>query len=200
MGVGAEGQHQRPRRARLAAHDVAAHLLHPGGVPRAAPQRRPEHGRDRDHRRHRDPARRPDPGLPDDPGARATTSATSSSSEVSLYDDATQAEIAALEERSARSRTSPTSTSSPRPQALEILAEAGTRTPRTILDELNRNPLPASFDVNARRRRQPRRGSQRDRRRPAPNGKPQPISPIIEKRLRLAQDEAQQDRAGDRAR
>ncbi len=43
-------------------------LLHPGGVPRAAPQRRAEHGGDRHHGRHRDPARRADPGLPDDPG------------------------------------------------------------------------------------------------------------------------------------
>ena len=43
-------------------------LLHPGGVPGPAPQRRPEHGGDRHHGRHRDPARRPDPDLPDDPG------------------------------------------------------------------------------------------------------------------------------------
>ena len=60
------GPDQRTRLADLS--DVKALLLHPGGIPRAAPQRRAEHGGDRHHGRHRDPARRADPDLPDDPG------------------------------------------------------------------------------------------------------------------------------------
>ena len=68
MGVGPEGQTNGHDTHDSPLLDVTTPLLHPGGVPRAAPQRRAEHGGDRHHGRHRDPARRADPDLPDDAG------------------------------------------------------------------------------------------------------------------------------------
>ncbi len=73
------GPDQRPRHASPCS-DVQARLLHPGGIPGAAPQRGAEHGGDRHHGRHRDPARRPHPGLPDDAGEERTGARTASSS------------------------------------------------------------------------------------------------------------------------
>ena len=98
MGVGPEGQ-TNGHDAHDSVLDVTTLLLHPGGFPGAAPQRRAEHGGDRHHGRHRDPARRADPDLPDDAGEERGGPRAASSSGSALYDDATAAEIAALRQR-----------------------------------------------------------------------------------------------------
>ena len=105
---------------------------------------------------------------------------------VPVYDDATQAEIAALE---TKLRSDPARrvgrASSPRARRSKNCKETSARRKaHELLTSSTHNPLPANFPVK------PDDAANLDRHRtavipPGPDGKPQPISPIIQpKRLR----------------
>ena len=96
---------------------------------------------------------------------------------VFLFDDATKSETAALQERIERVRNVASVEFVSKDQALKILRER--LKDKSILEELNSNPLPASFNVKLSNPDQA--DSVRSALQP-PNagGKPTPISPIIE--------------------
>jgi cell division transport system permease protein len=94
-----------------------------------------------------------------------------------IYDDATHGEISALQQRLEQIPHVASVTFISKQQALETLR--GELKDKSILQQLHSNPLPASFEVKAddaanldsiRAAVMP----------PGPNGKPQPISPIIQ--------------------
>ena len=120
-----------------------------------------------------------------------------------IYDDATKAEIAALQ-RQARSDPARRQRSQfiSKAEALKELEEdLGKEKAEELTSQLSgNNPLPGELRGQAGRRRQPRLGARSDRSPPGPNGKPQPISPIVDENIFEPPGRTPEDRAGDRAR
>ena len=146
MGVGHEGDHGHDH----GSPDVPTPLLHPGGLPRAAPQRRAEHGGDRHHGVTVILLGVLIPVFQTDQ-ARATRSATSSTSASSstTTPQARRTRSSRCRRSSRRSRTSSRSTFVSKDQALSNSASASSRTTgRTHRAAARRhNPLPANFNV-----------------------------------------------------
>lgn len=99
---------------------------------------------------------------------------------VAIYDDATKAEIAALEEKlKAIPHVASVSFISKAEALVELEDDLGESKSEDLLSQLHDNPLPANFQIKADD------ASNLDSVReavtpPGPNGKPQPISPIVQ--------------------
>ncbi len=117
-----------------------------------------------------------------DAGQERRGSRRASNSRSAVYDDATKGEIAALEEQAGSDparRLGAASSARPRPSK-ELKEDLGKRRPKNCLAQLHGKPAAGELPDQARRRRQPRRV------RAAviaagPDGKPKPISPIVDK-------------------
>ena len=182
MGVGPEGQHQRPRHARQPLLMSRLFFFIQEAFRALRRNAAPSMAAIVTTGRHRDPARRPDPGLPDDPGEERRGPRPARTSRSPLYDDATKAEIDSLRQQAG---------SDPARRLGRLHHQGGgaggarkQTSARTKARTDRRSSAPTRCRPTSRSSPTTPPTSTRIREAitpPGPNGKPQPISPIIEK-------------------